>query len=390
MGEGTHTTPPSGTTAGQARPARAKKRWVLIVGGTVAAVLVAGILFQVFRPAQGQAQERAAPTQPATAGRASVGGQTAAAERPLARVTSGNSRAIITWEEVANECFLRSGAEVLENLINRKIIEQACEARGINVSEAEVDQEVLTIAKKFSMEPDQWYNMLATERNVSRAQYRRDIIWPMLALRKLAGEDVKVTKREMQEAFIHNYGERVKARVIVSDNIRRATEAWEKANANPSEFGRLVREYSIDSSSRALEGAVPPIARFSGNPASAKLEEEAFKLKEGEISPVIEVGSGQYVIILCEGRTEPLVTSMQEVERVLYDAIVERKKQESVAAVFQKLKDEARVDNFLTQQTTGGKKFSATTGTGTVRQVGGTAPAADPAAQPRTAAPRSK
>ena len=73
----------------------------------------------------------------------------------------------------------RHGDEVLENLINRRIIQQACSAQGIEVSEAEVDAEILKIAKKFNLDPVAWLQMLQAERNVSPSHYRRDIIWPL-------------------------------------------------------------------------------------------------------------------------------------------------------------------------------------------------------------------
>src|SRR4029077_14044897 len=131
------------------------------------------------------------------------------------------------------------GKEILDKIIKRKIIEQACAAQGLTVTEAEVDQEVVKIAAKFNMPIEQWFKMLQTERNITEAQYRHDIIWPMLALKKLAGAEVTITKKELAEAFERNYGERVKVKLVVLDNIRRANECWEKANANPEDFGRL-------------------------------------------------------------------------------------------------------------------------------------------------------
>ena len=361
MSEGIHATPPAGMQS--RRNAGKKQKWALVFAGTASALLIAGILFQLFRPEAGQAQERTnAP------GKASVNAAApTATEQALARIVSGNDRAMVTWKEVADECMLRYAKEVLENIINRKIIEQACASKNIQISDAEVDQEIVKIAGKFSMTVDQWYQMLQAERNVSPPQYRRDIIWPMLALRRLAGDDIKVTNREIDEAIQHNYGERVKVRVIVCDNIRRANEAWEKVSKQPEEFERVVREYSIDPSSRALGGSVPPIARYSGDPSSRNLEEEAFKLKTGEISNLVEINKSQYIIMRCEGRTEPVQVEKKDVQRQIYETIVEAKIQKAAAATFQQLKDNARVDNFLTNET------SQKAG---IKQVGAAVPAA--------------
>ena len=261
------------------------KSMFLVLGGTAAVAFVAGFMLQFLRPATGQAQEKSA-----TPGKAVVTGTKSEAARYLARITNGKHVVMVSYDEVAHECMLRHGQEVLDNIVNRKIIETACENANIQISEAEVDQEIIKIAKKFNMAPAEWYNMLQAERNVTKAQYRRDIIWPMLSLRKLAGEDIKITKTELQQAFLKNYGPRVKARIIVSDNQRRAAEAWEMVSRDPGLFNAAVEKYSIDSGSRALGGAIPPIPQYSGNLLSEQIEKAAFKMKAGEVSTGIQWG----------------------------------------------------------------------------------------------------
>lgn len=329
-----------------------RKTWMILIGGTAVLLIAAGIMVQVMRPPSAFPDDAAGK---ATTGKAAGSDQTSQKKNAVARV----DKEVITYEELAAECVRRYGEEILDNLINRKIIQQACDKAGVEVSEAEVTAEINKIAKKFGLDPNQWLQMLQAERKITPAQYRADIIWPMLALRKLAGEEIKVTKQDLQRAFIRNYGPRVKARAIVLDNPRRAGEVQKKVMDNPDDFERLAREHSIDPTSRALDGAVPPIRRFAG---SEELETAAFKLKEGEISGVIQVGMNQYIILKCEGRTEPTVTDIAEVQDILMQELREEKVQESVAKVFERIKSEARVDNYVTGVTTGGEKKSAVAG----------------------------
>ncbi len=340
------------------------KSMFLVLGGTAAVAFVAGFMLQFVRPAAGQAQEKSA----AAPGKATVTGTKNEAARYLARITNGKQIVMVSYDEVAHECMLRHGNEVLDNIINRKIIETACENQNIQISEAEVDQEIVKIAKKFNMSVSEWYNMLQAERSVTKAQYRRDIIWPMLSLRKLAGEDIKISKNELQQAFLKNYGPRVKARIIVSENQRRAAEAWEMATQDPqnipANFQAAVNKYSQDAGSRALGGAIPPIPQFSGNPLSEPLEKAAFKLQPGQVSSVIQSGQ-QFVIILSEGRTEQVVQSIEEVQDELIAALKEEKTQHAVAETFDRIREVARIDNFLKNETTGGPKKPVATGTGT-------------------------
>ncbi len=69
------------------------------------------------------------------------------------------------------------------------------------MTKEEVDQEVARIAQKFKLTPDNWYAMLEAERNLTAMQYRRDVIWPMLALKKIAGNKIDVTEADLQKGF---------------------------------------------------------------------------------------------------------------------------------------------------------------------------------------------
>jgi len=263
---------------------------------------------------------------------------------------------VIYEDDLARECIQRVGKDVLDNIINRTVILLACEERGLTVSTQEVEQEIARIAKEFNLDPKGWLEFLQKEREITPGQYRRDIIWPMLALRKLAGEQVSITEADLQRAFQRHYGPRVRARMILCDNIRRANTIWQEAVSHPEDFERLAREHSIDPNSRALDGQIPPIAHFS---ASEELEKAAFKLREGEISGIIHMGLNRYVILKCEGYTDQLVSDIEEVRALLYQELEKQKVQEMIARFFEKLKEETRVDNYLANTSTGGVRHTA-------------------------------
>lgn len=348
---------------------KSKARLVLVAGGTAVAILCAAVIVQVFRAESGIAADGSKSGEEPNVGRVRVGdgGQQ---NYPLARVNGE----IIGQEKVAAECLARYGKEVLEGIINRTIIEQACRKQGVEVTAAEVDAEIIRIAKKFELPVETWYQMLQVERDITPMQYRSDIIWPMLALRKLAGENVDVTNKDLQQAFIREYGPRVKAKMIMFEKQRHAQKVWEMAQREPENFGRLAREHSVEPTSRALDGDIPPIRRYTG-PEAETLVNAAFKLKKGEISGIIQAGTPgatRYVILKCEGHTEPVVTDISEVREELYTQLQEQKVQESVARVFQQLKDSSNVDNYLTNTSTRSiQQASGTKGTGSVQHAAG-------------------
>lgn len=347
MSERTHSTP---TDAAAPR----KTKLFPIVAGTGAAVLIAGVAFQIFRAEPAVSQTREAPAAANQAGTATV--NTAAAPQSGTVVARVNTQSI-SYDIVARECYDRYAAEVLENIINRAIIHQACQAKGVGVTDDEIQQEVNNIARKFNLPTATWYQMLESERGITRTQYHRDVIWPMLALKKLAGKDVQVTEAELQKAFIRDFGPRVEARMIVIDgNMRHATQIWEQVQAAPENFAALAQQHSADPNSRALGGAVPPIRRYGApeNTPQATVEEQAFKMKPGEVSPVMQLGDNRFVILKCEKLTEPVINDINQVRGELTEQLIEEKTQLAVAATFEQIKSQAQVHNFLTGESTAG------------------------------------
>jgi foldase protein PrsA len=335
------------------RSNRARAAW--IAAGTAVVVVVAAVAFQFLRPREGAAGENAPET-----GRAAV--NSGISKQPLARVNGE----LIAYDTVAAECMQRYGGEVLESFINRTIIHQACARQGIEIREDEVREEIVKIAKKFDIDPQNWLRVIQTERHMSPLQYEQDVIWPMLALKRLAGQDVQVNEEELQKIFVRDYGERVKARMILCDKLHRAQEAWNMAMKDPQNFGKIAREKSIDPTSKSLDGQIQPIRRYAGN---ENFEREAFKLKEGEISPIIDVSTPEaprYAILLCEGHTVPIVKNINEqgVREEVLKQLQEEKTQTAVGKVFEKLKKEAVVDNFLTNTSTRGVQQAGATSEG--------------------------
>ncbi len=102
---------------------------------------------------------------------------------------------------------------------------------------------------------------------------------------------------------------------------------------------------------------MPPIRKHGGAP---QIEEVAFKMKPGEISPVIEF-QGQHWILKCEGHTDQVVTDPKEVWDDLYAQVTEEKTQLAVANTFTEIKDRAEIHNYLdrTSSTPGGKATTA-------------------------------
>ena len=268
----------------------------------------------------------------------------------------------VTNRELAELCIERHGEEVLEGTINRRLLELACAKRKITISEADVDEEIrraasLMLEPKPDGSPDveKWLTTVTQQQGVSVDVYRSDAVWPSVALKRLAGDKVQITEEELKRGYEANYGPRVRCRAIVLNDLRRAQQVWEKARSTstPEHFGDLAEQYSIDASGSALHGEVPPIQKYGGQPI---LEKEAFALQPGELSSIIQVGRDKFVILLCEGRTEPTKVDFATVRDLIREDVHEKKMRIAMAEQFQQLQESATIDNYLTGTTKSPKR----------------------------------
>jgi parvulin-like peptidyl-prolyl isomerase len=258
----------------------------------------------------------------------------------------------IRYTELAEECLLRHSEQVLLVEISHLLLQQALTKANLTVTQQDLDGEIAHAAKLAGVvdkqgnpDFDKWFKMATEEQGLKKEQYLRDSVWPSAALKKLTGGSIQVSKDDLAKSFEANYGERVRCRAIVLGDMRRAQEVWAKARENASLdfFGDLAEQYSIEPQSKALRGEVPPIRRNGGQP---QLENVAFELAEDELSGIIQLGD-KFVILKCEGRTEPVKVKDQEVRDILHQDIFEKKLRIAMNDKFTEIHDKARIDNYL-------------------------------------------
>jgi parvulin-like peptidyl-prolyl isomerase len=367
-------------------PRRSLQRWLWTLG-TVAAVITTGVTIRllsgieasaqapVVRPGSPTAQVRpgtASPSQPIAkqpASAAPVRGQQAAqqaATRPSANpaappATAGATgsklpaattlqvMAVINGEQITRtdlgrECIRRYGEEVLESMVNRHLIAEACAQRGIQVTEADVTAEIDKIAGRFGLSRDRWVALLREERGFSEEQYRREVVWPMLALRQIAASKIEVTDAELKKAFESEYGQKVRARLIAVNSQQKAQQARAEAVANPNSFGELSKKYSDEPGVASAYGVIPPIRKHLGD---ANLEQVAFALKQGQVSQIVTVGNMHYILKCEEILPQQYLSSQQIAEQQarLKDKLKENKLRQAAGDFFESMQKQAQVVN---------------------------------------------
>lgn len=261
----------------------------------------------------------------------------------------------ISRDYLSARCLKQYGKTVLNEMISKKIVELACVKQNITLTEADLDAEIREMAMLHApLKPDGqpnielWLRLATQNFKTPLDVYRANTVWPMLALKRLSRNMVQITEEDLQKSFEANFGAKVRCLAIALDakDQRRALEAWELANRNRTQenFADLAEKYSSDAESRVARGVIPPISKHCGQP---NLEKEAFSLKPGEISQIIQVDDS-LVILFCLGVEQPMITDINEVRQDLIADIFSKKQKIAIAQCYEDLQAKTAVDNYMT------------------------------------------
>jgi foldase protein PrsA len=275
------------------------------------------------------------------------------------------NREVITRQQLADEAVARKGKEVLEAMIAGMLIDQAVAARKLEITPQEVEDEIDSIARGMGTTKQNWLRTLDKERGISPLQYKRDIIYRLLALRKLAEPRVQVTDEDLKKAYEANYGEKLHYRIIMTATLQDAKAIWNELKGNPAAFERIARDdrRSIDTETKPIGGlALQPMARhaFPLNLSQAAFEQlvdghpddkdPEHKPKDGDITGPIQIAESSWVILRRE-RVEPAKpydpNNAEERER-FRQLIFDVKLNDKMQGIFQELVQGASIENKLT------------------------------------------
>ncbi|MEO2046289.1 MAG: peptidylprolyl isomerase [Pirellulales bacterium] len=247
----------------------------------------------------------------------------------------------ISRRDLIDACVRRHGKDVLESLVNKRLIMNHCEKREIKISRDEINAEVERMASRFKLGREQWLEMLEKERGLSAEEYARDVVWPTLALRKLAVGQLEPSEEELRKLYESQFGPMVRARLISVTDEKLAQQLYQQLVEQPNRFARLAMDHSQDVNSASVGGLIQPIRRHLGFP---EIENAAFQLKPGEISKVIHAGS-QYVILKCEAQIPPRNLPIEQVREQLVEKISEQQLHKVAHTLFGKLQKTATIQN---------------------------------------------
>ena len=278
-----------------------------------------------------------------------------------------NTAALVSGQPISLEAVVDKSLELysrqdLEGLILFALLRQELKKLNVTITEQDIDTEIWIKAAETTYPlPDGKPNVEAYLKreleatHFSEQVYRTNIVWPEVAIRKLSEPLVKVTDEDLQKSYEANFGEKVQCLGIFVQDQRLAQEAWQKARTLPAKenrpleevFGDLAAKYSAEPGSRQMRGRIAPIVKNGGMPT---LEEEAFSLKPGDLSGVIQVDRNSFVILYCQEIIPPQEISFDDAKETLETSVRQKKEFLAARQYVADLYKRSTITNYLTGQ----------------------------------------
>jgi peptidyl-prolyl cis-trans isomerase C len=244
----------------------------------------------------------------------------------------------------------------LDRLITYNAMKQEATARGIAISEADIDAEIAQLQKKFPNEAD--FKKALGERNTTIEQLKADARVDMLINRMLEAEvstTAAATEAEGRDFYDKNpdkfkQPESVRASHILVMADEKADQATKTAARTKidgllkrvksgEDFAKLAKEYSDDGSKD--QGG--DLGFFPRGQMVPPFDEAVFKLQPGEVSEVVTTQFGYHIIKLAERKDGSTVPFDQVKDRVV-EFLSNQKKQQRAEAFIEEVKKKAKIE----------------------------------------------
>lgn len=289
---------------------------------------------------------------------ASVNGEEISAEEFNSQVAMLQAQA-----QLPPELLQQMSSQIIENLIDQRLVNQAIDESGVEPTAEEVDARLQEYREEFETSALEMYGEeIDFDEYIAQAgispEEIRESVYQAVAIEKileadgleLPGEDEAQTfYNENPEAFTR--GEEVRARHILVRVDSENPEDWETARQEAEElharvtggddFADVARENSDDGSAQAGGD----LGSFGRGRMVPEFEEAAFSLQVDEISEPVRSDFGWHIIQVTE-RNDEEVMSFDSVKEQLTRELRNQALQESLGTYVAQLREEAEIETY--------------------------------------------
>ena len=249
--------------------------------------------------------------------------------------------------------------QVLEDLINRELLYQESQKQGITVEDSAVDEELEKLKNRFPSETE--FKKALVQANLSetavRNQIREEVAITQL-VDKQFGEKLTVSDKESKNYYdghtnLFKQPEQVRASHILikvdpqadesqKAEARKKIEEIQKKLQGGEDFAVLAKEYS-ECPSGANGG---DLKYFRRGQMVKPFETEAFSLKPGEVSEIVETMFGYHLIKVTDKKPEETV-AYENVNEKIKEHLGREKARAETKRYVDSLKEGAEVERLM-------------------------------------------
>lgn len=229
---------------------------------------------------------------------------------------------------------LPSKRELLERMIENRLLLQEARREAIKVSGGEVQENIERMKAGFLSEKA---FELALEREGIKIEDLKKRYKEELMIKKLIDKEVKpeieVAKKEIRKYYYSNKErfkelERVEINHILFADYSQAAKAWERLSSGVK-FAQVAGEEYLGS--------------FEKGQLERNIEKVAFNLKEGEVSQIIKTESGYHIIKL-KKKKETRLKRLSEVKEKIRNILSSRKMEKKLQEYLEELKAKQEIE----------------------------------------------
>lgn len=231
--------------------------------------------------------------------------------------------------------------DILNELINEKLILQEAKRQKIFIDPFEVDQVMDQVKAEFKNQDD--FQEILKNRNLTEEQLRKEYENQLLRMKLVEKEinsKIKMDSQELQKELL-NYKFKVRVKHILVKERNLAQEILNKVKEGKN-FEKLAQEYSLCPSKN--KGG--DLGYFVRGQMVKEFEDMAFSLKEGEISEVIETKFGYHILKSIE-KKEISKKELEDIKFQIEKQLYEEKYQKNFQDWIEKLRKKAYIKIIL-------------------------------------------
>jgi len=235
--------------------------------------------------------------------------------------------------------IIETKSKVLDQLIEKKLVEQAANKTGISVSEKEIDNAIEDVKRQNNISHEELLRALA-KNGLTVKGYREQLKEQIRQVKfvnkqfrsniKVADEDVYLYYKQNQDKFTGPVMHRLRIISFPISESGKTKETEKKAKdilamaRKGEDFAKLAIEYS--QGPNAQDGG--DLGYLKAGEMDATIEKAAIGLKTGEVSDIIKTSTGLHIIQVVyrrKGEPRPIAEVDDEIRSVIFQRIIDER-----------------------------------------------------------------